>query len=130
MHLVNEILQHFLGHGEVGDHAILHGSNGRDVARRSAQHGFSLGTYGSDRFLAPDLIFPNRHHRRFIENDAFPLTIDQGIGCSKVDGKVGRIETPKLLEKHGILVVSKTTNLASEAWRWQGTLTDRHPLEA
>lgn len=115
MHFVNEVLQHFLSHGEVGDHAILHWPNGRDVARRSTQHGFGLGTDRSDRFLPSDLIFTDRHHRRLIENDPLTLAIDEGIGGSKVDGKVGRVETPKLLEKHRVLAVCKRTNLASEA---------------
>jgi hypothetical protein len=38
VHLLDELLEHLLGHGEVGDHAVLHRPDGGDVARRLAQH--------------------------------------------------------------------------------------------
>ncbi len=45
--LADEVLEHLLGDLEVGDHAVLHRSNGLDVARCLAQHLLGLG---ADRF--------------------------------------------------------------------------------
>ncbi len=38
MHLADELLEHFLGHREISDHAILEWTHGDDVAGRAAEH--------------------------------------------------------------------------------------------
>src|ERR1019366_4419609 len=40
--LLNKVVQHALGDFEVGDHTVLHGFDGDDVAGRAAQHLFRL----------------------------------------------------------------------------------------
>jgi hypothetical protein len=38
VHHLDELLEHLLGDGEVGDHAVLHRADGLDVAGHLAQH--------------------------------------------------------------------------------------------
>jgi hypothetical protein len=52
VHHADELLEHLLGHGEVGDHAVLHGADGLDVAGHLAQHGLGFVADGLDGFLA------------------------------------------------------------------------------
>jgi hypothetical protein len=48
VHFAYEVLQHFLGNGEVGDDAVLQGADRFDVARRTAQHALGLEADGFD----------------------------------------------------------------------------------
>ena len=71
VHLANEVLQHFLGVGEIGDHAVLHRPDGGDVARRTAQHFLGIGTDRLDRLgTTRPAILANRDHRGFVQHDA------------------------------------------------------------
>jgi hypothetical protein len=49
---LDELLEHLLGDGEVGDDAVLHGPDGFDVARHLAEHGLGLLADGLDGLLA------------------------------------------------------------------------------
>ena len=93
MHLVDEILQHLFGDGEVGDDAILHGPNGRDVAGRPTQHGFGFRTHRGYALLPPGPILANGHHGGFIQHDALAATVDQRVCRAQINGQVGRVET-------------------------------------
>ena len=56
MHLADEMLEHFLGVGEIGDDAVFHRAYHRQVARGAAQHllgvGADRGHQGADVFAA------------------------------------------------------------------------------
>ena len=84
MGLLNKVIQHALGHFEVGNHTILHGTDCGDVARRSAEH--FLGLF-ADRFHLP-IVLVDRNDRRFIDYDALTAGKDESIGCPQVDRKI------------------------------------------
>jgi hypothetical protein len=44
VHLANEVLQHLLGDGEVGDYSIFHRTDSDDITGGTAQHAFGLYT--------------------------------------------------------------------------------------
>jgi hypothetical protein len=52
VYAADELLEHLFGNGEVGDHAVLHGTNGSDVARCAAQHLLCSETDLLDDFFA------------------------------------------------------------------------------
>lgn len=56
VNLLDEVLQHLLGHVEVGDHAVFHRANGGDVTRGTTQHLLGGMTDSSDRFGVPALL--------------------------------------------------------------------------
>ena len=86
MHLADKVLQHFLGHQKVGDHAILERSDGCDVPRRAAQHPLRIETNGGHRLLIA--LNANGNHRGFVEHDALIAHVDERVGCPEVNGKV------------------------------------------
>ena len=51
MHLVDEVLEHFLGNHEICDHTVFHRTDGGDVSRCAAKHAFGFGADGCDHFL-------------------------------------------------------------------------------
>jgi hypothetical protein len=51
MHLLDELLEHLLGDGEVGDHAVFHRANHRNAARRLAEHFLGFLADGLDGFF-------------------------------------------------------------------------------
>ena len=48
MYLADEVLQHLLGDGEIGDHAIFHRSNSDNIAGGTTQHTLGFHAYGGD----------------------------------------------------------------------------------
>ena len=52
VHHLDELLEHLLGDGEVGDHAVLHRPDGLDVAGHLAEHGLGFLADGLDGLLA------------------------------------------------------------------------------
>jgi hypothetical protein len=98
VHLLDEVLQHLLGDGEIGDHAVLQRPDGGDVARRAAEHVLRLGADGLDSLAAARRLLANRDHGRLVQHDALAADVDQRIGRAKVDRKiVGKI-APEFLE--------------------------------
>ena len=94
--LLDEVIQHLLGDFEVRDDAVFHRLDGDDIAGRAAQH--FLG-FLADRF---DFAggFVQRDDGRLVDDDAFTLGENEGIGGAKIDGKVGRKKTEKRPEVH------------------------------
>jgi hypothetical protein len=89
MHLADELLEHLLGHGEVGDHAVLHRTNDGNGARRLAEHLLGALADGLNRLFGVRATFhADGHDRRLIEHDALAAHVDQGIGGTEVDGQV------------------------------------------
>ena len=100
MHHLDELLEHLLGDGEVGDDAVFHGANGFDVARHFAQHRLRFMAHGLNAFLALRSAFmANRHHGRLVEHNAAVAHVNQGVGCAQVNRQVGG-EIPTKCSKH------------------------------
>jgi hypothetical protein len=84
VHHLDELLDHLLGDDEVGNHAVLHGADGFDIAGHLAQHGLGFLANGLDGFLALGAAFvANGDHRGLIENDALVAYKNQGVGRTK-----------------------------------------------
>jgi len=98
VHLADEILEHFLGDGEVGDHAVLERADGGDVARRAPEHVLGLGADGLDLLAAARRFLADGHHGGLVEHDALAADVDQGVGSAEVDRKVVRKIAAKVLE--------------------------------
>ena len=78
--------EHLLGDLEVGDDAVLHGTDGHDVAGGAAQH--LLGVLAHRLDLSRDLV--DGHDGRLGDDDALALRVDEGVGGTEVDGEVVR----------------------------------------
>ena len=88
MDLADEVLDHFFGDFEVGDHAIAKGPNGFHVTRCSAQHLLGIDAHGVDDLATANIAQGN--HRRLIQHNALTLHVNQGVGGAKVYGDVVR----------------------------------------
>jgi hypothetical protein len=64
VHHLDELLEHLLGDGEVGDHAVLHGANGFDIARHFAQHGLGFVTNRLNAFALGSAFVTDRDNQR------------------------------------------------------------------
>ena len=87
--LLNEIIQHALGHFEIGDHAVFHGLDRDDVAGSSPQHLFRLFAHGFDFAV----VLVDRDNGRFIDDNALPFGKDQRVGRTQVNREVRRKQT-------------------------------------
>src|SRR5207237_2693870 len=90
VHLVDEVLQHLLGVGEVGDHAVLHGTHGRDMPGRAPEHGLGLGADRDDYLAAAPGLVLHRDHRGLVEHDALVAHIDQGVRRTQIHHQIAR----------------------------------------
>ena len=86
---LNEVIQHALGDLEVGDHTVLHGLDGDDVAGRAPQHLFRL--LANRLYLA--IVLVDGDDGWFVDNDALSFGKDQRVGRSEVNRKVRRKQT-------------------------------------
>ena len=89
MDLLDELFEHLLGHGEIGDNPVFHRADCRDIARGTAEHLLCRQAYFLDDLLAvrPALL-PDCDHRGLVEDDALAANIDQRIGGTEVDRQV------------------------------------------
>ena len=85
VHLLDEVLQHFFGVGEIRDDPVLHRPNRRDVARGAAQHVFGLDPDGDDDLAAARRFVLHCDDRGFVEHDAALAHVNQRVGGSKID---------------------------------------------
>jgi hypothetical protein len=92
VHLLDEVAQHPLGHVEVGYHAVLERPDGHDVARRPADHPFSLDADRHD--LA--VVRVQRHHGGLIEHDSAPTHVHERVGGAEVDRHVAAEEAHRV----------------------------------
>jgi hypothetical protein len=90
VHLADEVLDHLLGDFDVGDHAVAQRADRLDVVRGLAHHHLGVVANGLDALDAVDRF--DGDHRRFVEDDAAILHIDQRVGCTEVDRHVLRAE--------------------------------------
>ena len=68
--LADEVLQHLLGDREIRDNPVLERPDRGDVAGCASQHVLGIGAHGFHDPAATARVFPDRHHRRLIEDDA------------------------------------------------------------
>ena len=87
--LVDKVAQHGLGNIEVGDDAVLEGTNGHDIAGRTAEHTLGLDTDGQDALI----VLVDSDNRGLANNDALAAHGDKRIGGAKVDREIARIAT-------------------------------------
>ncbi len=73
--LLDEVVQHLFGDFEVGDHAVLHGLDGNDIAGRAAKH--LLGLFAHRLDLAG--VFVDGDDGGLIDDDALTARIHQGV---------------------------------------------------
>src|SRR5712691_4656066 len=82
----DEVVEHLLGHFEVGDHAVFHGLDNPEIAGRTAQH--LLG------FLADRLDFAGTvvesNGRGLVDYDALVPGIDPRVNRAQVNRQVRR----------------------------------------
>ena len=89
VHLADEVAQHGLGDLEIGDHPVLHGTDGHDVAGGAAQHHLGFPAHRQHPVAVPvPAILAHRHHRGLAQDDTLAFDIDQGVGRAQVDGQV------------------------------------------
>jgi hypothetical protein len=84
VHHLDELLEHLLGDREVGNHAVLHGADGFDIAGHLAQHGLGFLADGLNGFLALGATFvADGDDGGFIENNTLAAYKNQGVGRTK-----------------------------------------------
>ncbi len=90
MHHADELLEHLLGDGEVGDDAVFHGADGLDIARHPSKHLLGLAADGLDDFLAIGPAFvANSDDGRLVQHNALAANVNQGIGGTEIDRHIG-----------------------------------------
>src|SRR5471032_4092 len=98
VNLVDKVLQHLFADAEVGNDAVLHRTNGGNVARRTAEHALGLGADSNDTFLVT--VCPNSHNRWLIQDDTALAHVNKGVGSAQVNGKIAGKHATQFLE-HG-----------------------------
>ena len=88
VHLLDEVAEHLLRDVEVGDDAVLQGTNGLDVARRAADHALGLGPDG-EHGSAQGV---DRDHGRLVQDDATTTHVDERVRRPEVDGHIATKE--------------------------------------
>ena len=87
MNLMNKMTQHGFGDIKICNHAVSHGANGHNIARRPAQHVLGFLSHSQHPvFMA--VIRTNRDNRWFPQHNALALHIDQRIGRPKINGQI------------------------------------------
>ena len=87
--LVDKVAKHGFGNIEVGDDAVLQGTNGHDVAGRTAEHALCLDTDRQDALV----VLVDGDNRGLANDDALAAHGDKRICGAEVDGKIARIAT-------------------------------------
>ena len=84
MHLFDQRAKHAFGNLEIGDDAVLHRTDRLNVTVRAADHRLRFAANGDDllrsRIECDD--------RWLVQDDAFALHIDEGVGSPKIDSDI------------------------------------------
>ncbi len=88
MHLADEMLDHFLRHLEIRNHAVAHRADRLDIAGGAPQHHLGVVADGTNLFLSSAI--DRGDDRRLVENDAAPLDVHQGVRGAEVDRHIAR----------------------------------------
>src|SRR5262245_122960 len=104
MHLLDELLQHLLGYGEVGDDAVFHRPDHIDVPWRFAEHLLGFLADGLDRaFAVWSTFLADGDDRWLVEHDSFAAHVDQRVRGAEIDREVvGEVSAQK--SEHGCVV--------------------------
>src|SRR5439155_4807627 len=86
MRLPDEVREHLLGGLEVGDDAVLHGPDRRDVAGSPAEHLLGLDADGLDASVH----LVQSDDRWLADDDPSAARIHAGVGGPKIDREVVR----------------------------------------
>ena len=105
--LGDEEPQHRLGDDVVGDHAVLHRSDGRDVAGRPPDHRARFLADGDD-----PVVVRYRHDGRFGDHDALALDVDEDVGGAEVDADLHELDVSFPSARRSILA-PRSRNLPS-----------------
>ena len=84
MYFLDKMPQHGLGDFKVGNHAVLHGPDGDDIAGRSSDHVFCFETDGLD-FVG---VFIDGDNGRLAQDDALPFDVDECVGRPEIDSHI------------------------------------------
>ena len=97
MHFANEVLDHFLGHVEIGDNTVTHGADCFDGAGGAAQHQFCIFADG-ENFFHPvfDMIGNDGGFRK---HDALAFDINQCVGRAEIDGHIRGKQARQVIKK-------------------------------
>ncbi len=99
MHLLDKVLQHLLGHIEVGDNPIFHWADGLNIAGGTSQHLLRLSTDCGHGFLPRAASFStDGDHGRLIQYNAFFTNINESVSCTQIDRQIVRKNATQLLE--------------------------------
>src|SRR5664279_3069153 len=113
--LADEVAEQGLGDHVVGDHAVLHGPDGGDVAGRPADHLAGVLTHGHDPVLVVD-----GHHRRLLDDDALALDVDQDVGGTQVDADLhALVDFPLLVARLGAGDSATVVIAAPSSWNFR-----------
>ena len=83
------MLEHLLGDGEVGDHAVLHRADRGDIAGGAPEHLLRREADFLDHFLAVGpAVLADRDHRGLVEHDALAAHEDERIRGAEIDGEI------------------------------------------
>ena len=105
--LGDEEAQHRLGDDVVGDDAVLHRPDGLDVAGRAPDHLARFLADGDDAVVVRD-----RHDRRFGDDDALALDVDEDVGGAEVDADLHELDASFPSARRSILA-PRSRNLPS-----------------
>ena len=106
MHFADEVLDHLFGDFDVGDHTIAQRADGFDRVGRLAHHHLRIIANGLDALDPVDRFDGN--HRRFIQDDALILNVNESVGRTQVDRHVLRPEFEEIFpEAHYIVFRSQ-----------------------
>ncbi len=90
MHLVNEVLDHLLGHVDVGDDAVAQRADGLNGIWRLAHHHLRVVADRTHALFALDRF--DRYDGRLVQHHAAVAYIDNGVRCAEIDRHVVRGE--------------------------------------
>ena len=96
MRLLDEVIEHLLGDLEVRDDAVLHRTDGDDVARRAPEHLLGLRADGLD--AVGDVV--DGHDRRFANDDSLAPREDERVRRPQVHGQVVGEDRKNGFESH------------------------------
>ena len=80
VYLADEMLEHFLGNIEIGNHPVLHRAHRLDTAGCTPQHALGFRAHRHRGVFIVAHVVGQRHHRRFVQNDTAAFDVNQGVG--------------------------------------------------
>ena len=99
MGLVDEMLEHLLGDGEVRDDTVFERPDGHDVPGRAPEHALrGLADSGNILGAARPAFLADGDHGRLVQNDALAADVDERVGCTEIDREVVGEKPPNALE--------------------------------